>query len=177
MRMQVILDSLFARPGSAPLLGWKKGEFRDWTSSRVNFLFRCRCDWQNIVFVFSKKTKFSDDRSRLAIWRRFGYSASSFDKDIFHFMDSELFLHKVGQNRLRAFQKYSSVTSKKFKLFLRLWPWSLITRSLSILISFNRESFVFNYPDSKIGESWFIDNNNCRPGFIVALFNLRIFHA
>ena len=92
-------------------------------------------------------------------------------------MDSELFLHKVGQNRLRAFQKYSSVTSKKFKLFLRLWPWSLITRSLSILISFNRESFVFNYPDSKIGESWFIDNNICRPVFIVALFNLRIFHA
>ena len=30
MRMQVILDSLFARPGSAPILGGKKGEFRDW---------------------------------------------------------------------------------------------------------------------------------------------------
>ena len=32
MRMQVILDSLFARPGSAPLWGRKKGEFSDWTS-------------------------------------------------------------------------------------------------------------------------------------------------
>ena len=32
MRMQVILDSLFARPGSAPIGGGKKGEFRDWTS-------------------------------------------------------------------------------------------------------------------------------------------------
>ena len=32
MRMQVILDSLFARPGSTPIWGGKKGEFRDWTS-------------------------------------------------------------------------------------------------------------------------------------------------
>ena len=32
MRMQVILDSSFARAGSAPILGGKKGEFRDWTS-------------------------------------------------------------------------------------------------------------------------------------------------
>ena len=33
MRMQVILDSSFARPGSAPIWGGKKGEFRDWTRS------------------------------------------------------------------------------------------------------------------------------------------------
>ena len=32
MRMQVILDSSFARLGSAPIWGGKKGEFRDWTS-------------------------------------------------------------------------------------------------------------------------------------------------
>ena len=32
MRMQVILDSSFARPGSAPIWSWKKGEFRDWTT-------------------------------------------------------------------------------------------------------------------------------------------------
>ena len=31
MRMQVILDSSFARPGSFPIRGGKKGEFRDWT--------------------------------------------------------------------------------------------------------------------------------------------------
>ena len=30
--MQVILDSSFARPGSAPIRGGKKGESRDWTS-------------------------------------------------------------------------------------------------------------------------------------------------
>ena len=32
MRMQVILDSSFALPGSAPIRGGKKGEFRDWTT-------------------------------------------------------------------------------------------------------------------------------------------------
>ena len=31
MCMQVILDSLFAHPGSAPIGGGKKGDFRDWT--------------------------------------------------------------------------------------------------------------------------------------------------
>ena len=33
--MQVILDSSFARPGSAPIWGGKKGEFRDWTRKGV----------------------------------------------------------------------------------------------------------------------------------------------
>ena len=32
MRMQVILDSSFVCPGSAPIWGGKEGEFRDWTS-------------------------------------------------------------------------------------------------------------------------------------------------
>ena len=32
MRMQVILDSIFARPGSALIGGGKKGEFRNWTN-------------------------------------------------------------------------------------------------------------------------------------------------
>ena len=34
MRMQVILDSSFARPGSFPIRRGKKGEFRDWTTLR-----------------------------------------------------------------------------------------------------------------------------------------------
>ena len=34
--MQVILDSSFARPGSAPTWGGKKGEFRDWTIFDLN---------------------------------------------------------------------------------------------------------------------------------------------
>ena len=34
MRMQVILDSPFTRPGSAPMWGGKKGEFRDWTKEK-----------------------------------------------------------------------------------------------------------------------------------------------
>ena len=33
--MQVILDSVFACPGSAPIGGEKKGEFRDWTGREV----------------------------------------------------------------------------------------------------------------------------------------------
>ena len=40
--MQVILDSSFARPGSAPIWGGKKGEFRDWTRGghgRIQLLF------------------------------------------------------------------------------------------------------------------------------------------
>ena len=36
MRMQVILDSSFARSGSAPIWGGKKGEFRDWTNLEQN---------------------------------------------------------------------------------------------------------------------------------------------
>ena len=38
MRMQVILDSLFARPGSAPTGGGKKGEFRDWAKAVIVLL-------------------------------------------------------------------------------------------------------------------------------------------
>ena len=43
MRMQVILDSPFARPGSAPIGGGKKGEFRDWTSFSATFRFHSEC--------------------------------------------------------------------------------------------------------------------------------------
>ena len=38
MRTQVILDSLFARPGSDPIGGGKKGEFRDLTRKPSNFI-------------------------------------------------------------------------------------------------------------------------------------------
>ena len=40
--MQVILDSSFARPGSAPIWGGKKGEFRDWTMVVVAVVV---CGW------------------------------------------------------------------------------------------------------------------------------------
>ena len=39
MRMQVILDSSFARPGSVPIWGGKKGEFRDWTISCCDYSY------------------------------------------------------------------------------------------------------------------------------------------
>ena len=35
MHIQVILESSFARPGSAPIVGGKKGEFRDWTTTQA----------------------------------------------------------------------------------------------------------------------------------------------
>ena len=49
--MQVILDSSFARPGSAPIWGGKKGEFRDWTSF-VGARSRCDSNVTNIKAVF-----------------------------------------------------------------------------------------------------------------------------
>ena len=45
MRMQVILDSLFHRPGSAPIWGGRKGEFRDWTKRRQVGLMQCVALW------------------------------------------------------------------------------------------------------------------------------------
>ena len=39
MYMQVILDSLFARPSPAPIWGGKKWEFRDWTSWPLTLRF------------------------------------------------------------------------------------------------------------------------------------------
>ena len=49
--MQVILDSSFAHPGSAPIRGGKKGEFRDWTNylrvchreKQMDVTFSCVC--------------------------------------------------------------------------------------------------------------------------------------
>ena len=49
MRMQVILDSSFARPGSAPIWGGKKGEFRDWTVA-LHF----RPAWQTCLTPFDQ---------------------------------------------------------------------------------------------------------------------------
>ena len=43
MRMQVILDSSFARPGSAAIWGGKKGEFRDWTKYYYSLTSTYRC--------------------------------------------------------------------------------------------------------------------------------------
>ena len=47
MRLQVILDSSFARPCSAPIWGGKKGEFRDWAMWTVDLTVEIRlrfCD-------------------------------------------------------------------------------------------------------------------------------------
>ena len=43
--MQVILDSSFARPGSAPIWGGKKGEFRDWTKENMTWQLWNETPW------------------------------------------------------------------------------------------------------------------------------------
>ena len=58
MHMQVILDSLFSRPGSAPIGGKKKGEFSDWTTC---LLTKCK-------FVKPAKAMAAFSSS-LSIWR------------------------------------------------------------------------------------------------------------
>ena len=58
MRMQVILDSLFTRPGSAPIGGGKKGEFSDWTT----FLRVVLCSQGAILH---SKCQFLSDSSRV----------------------------------------------------------------------------------------------------------------
>ena len=65
MRMQVILDSPFARPGSAPVWGGKKGEFRDWT------ILRCAWTW---ILCFltdlnTASTTFNDITATTAFFR------------------------------------------------------------------------------------------------------------
>ena len=51
MRMQVILDSSFARLGSVPIWGGKKGEFRDWTTDNIAFLFKKKLDPESLKGV------------------------------------------------------------------------------------------------------------------------------
>ena len=46
---QVILDSLFARPGSAPIWGRKKGEFWDWASEQC--VYFCEHDSDEVTTV------------------------------------------------------------------------------------------------------------------------------
>ena len=54
--MQVILDSSFARPGSAPIWGGKKGEFRDWTKStavKFTYYIKISTGFVDVLRVFS----------------------------------------------------------------------------------------------------------------------------
>ena len=49
MRMQVILDSLFTRPGSASIGGGKKREFRDWTTLAIAGKY-FECDFEKCKY-------------------------------------------------------------------------------------------------------------------------------
>ena len=50
--MQVILDSSFARPGSAPIWGGKKGEFRDWTNMEENSILMYKEQCSSVQKVY-----------------------------------------------------------------------------------------------------------------------------
>ena len=53
MRMQLILDSSFARPGSFPIRGGKKGEFRDWTMGGLDGMQTlCALRYISQFFIF-----------------------------------------------------------------------------------------------------------------------------
>ena len=53
MRMQVILDSSSARPGSFPIRGGKKGEFRDWTMGGLDGMQTlCNLRFISQFFIF-----------------------------------------------------------------------------------------------------------------------------
>ena len=52
--MQVILDSSFARAGSVPIWGGKKGEFRDWTNLLLVCTFvRCTFNISQLTTNYS----------------------------------------------------------------------------------------------------------------------------
>ena len=57
MRMQVILNSLFARPGSALIGGGKKGEFRDWTMINLAYKMDRDRDRNRTFALFRLKDK------------------------------------------------------------------------------------------------------------------------
>ena len=68
MRMQVILDSLFTRPGSAPIWGGKKGESRDWTTAWTEWMipyFKTRHitprvqEWEHVADISIFRSTFS----------------------------------------------------------------------------------------------------------------------
>ena len=69
MRMQVILDSSFARPGWAPIWGGKKEEFRDWT---IDWWDQAR--WRNLHKFDMSKMNASEDvfvyREFMLLWTK-----------------------------------------------------------------------------------------------------------
>ena len=69
--MQVILDSSFAHPGSAPIWGGKKGEFRDWT--RLPYGDRFNTNNQPFHRLYIKNISFpsfTDDECRIIEFKK-----------------------------------------------------------------------------------------------------------
>ena len=80
--MQVILDSSFARPGSAPIRGGKKGEFRDWTRIYVlglidMFLINLNAEIVACILSFRK----SRHKPNLGSTSKYGFSPDLGEKN------------------------------------------------------------------------------------------------
>ena len=111
MRMQVILDSLFARPGSVPIWGGKKGEFRDWTSL---FLFHCNYDVSisDLSFDLNNKDSFSLISNRISktnflVWAGLRRSIPSILKNCTHKSTTGELSLKIGGNIFEVTKKKS----------------------------------------------------------------------
>ena len=67
--MQVILDSLFARPGLASIRGGKKREFSDWTNSRIQIMVMLTFLYCQTLFESkTSKTTSSSVEPELGTW-------------------------------------------------------------------------------------------------------------
>ena len=87
------LDSSFARPGSAPLYGGKKGEFRDWTRSQRAY---CQQNKEQIRNYRSQYCK--NNRERInEYWR--SYYAKNKEQIRQRLRDQKQ--RKIGQNIVR----------------------------------------------------------------------------
>ena len=66
MRMQVIMDSSFVRPGLAPIRGGKKVEFRDWTNDSIGHYRNVKGLGKSmVVFRLFEKLRYSNERSTI----------------------------------------------------------------------------------------------------------------
>ena len=85
--MQVILDPLFACPGSAPIWGGKKGEFRDWIKLvRAHHLVNPYTDLTNCLrgkkyFFRETNTVFGDTSNSLLATKYFLWETNTVFRD------------------------------------------------------------------------------------------------
>ena len=117
MRMQVILDSSFARPGSAPIWGGKKGEFRDWTIDHQACFHILVTPWQlrEAIYHFFPRTLFQLRISRILFAGKTSLGGSTHGQTI---ICKQLFAdHVVGSRQWKGRkQKHRMIINIKVKV-------------------------------------------------------------